>query len=286
VSQKAAQPAAGSAGAGPAKAEASHPYRTAIDELRSTARWLITTFAAVAGVLLAGVQLTGIGELEGDELTGALICAAVAIVGVALAIHGAARVLTTRSATPGALLTSKEAKKLHEAVAEDPFLLRGQAADLAQLIDRYRASMTTAVPANAGYTKEAVARTVMSLTRTAVYLRVRQVFGQSLAWIFVGALLTAAGAVGFAYFSNPPDEEKKKSAPTLAAPSRVDVRLTAAGEQLFGKALGEGCTQRPVAALVLGGTVKEPDVVTLPTTTCTSQRVVLTRDLGVAVAKP
>jgi type IV secretory pathway VirB2 component (pilin) len=36
----------------------------AVQQMTETAKWLIGVFAAIAGVLLAGVQLTKIGQLD------------------------------------------------------------------------------------------------------------------------------------------------------------------------------------------------------------------------------
>ena len=42
-------------------------YATATDNLRAAARWLLTAAAAAGGVLVAGLQLTGLGSLGADD---------------------------------------------------------------------------------------------------------------------------------------------------------------------------------------------------------------------------
>jgi type IV secretory pathway VirB2 component (pilin) len=57
-------------------------YATATETLRATIRWLVTAAAAVGGVLVAGLQLTGIGSLGRHDL----LRLAVAVTGLVLAL--------------------------------------------------------------------------------------------------------------------------------------------------------------------------------------------------------
>ena len=43
-------------------------YSEAIEHLRSTSKWILSVFAAVAGVLVAGLQLSSLGKVEPSYL--------------------------------------------------------------------------------------------------------------------------------------------------------------------------------------------------------------------------
>jgi hypothetical protein len=44
-------------------------YCKAIDHLRNTSKWILSVFATVAGVLVAGLQLSNLGKIESHYLT-------------------------------------------------------------------------------------------------------------------------------------------------------------------------------------------------------------------------
>jgi hypothetical protein len=71
-------------------------YNQAAAALRSTAQWLITAFAAIAGVLVAGVPLTGIGRIKvgTNEFYAAIGGLALALLAIAYIIRQVAKVLT------------------------------------------------------------------------------------------------------------------------------------------------------------------------------------------------
>ena len=51
----------------PAPATSANSYSAAAQTIRATVRWLLTTAAGVAGVLVAGLQLTSLGSLKLDD---------------------------------------------------------------------------------------------------------------------------------------------------------------------------------------------------------------------------
>jgi hypothetical protein len=67
-----APPTGASAPASAPEQEPADPFATAKSNLRDTVKWLATTFAALAAVVLAGSSLTGISQLSGSALTLAL----------------------------------------------------------------------------------------------------------------------------------------------------------------------------------------------------------------------
>ena len=66
--------------------------QASVERYRDVAKWLITVFAAVGGVLVAGSQLTSLGNLDLDEDRGRLL---VALAGLALALAMAVLIVSS-----------------------------------------------------------------------------------------------------------------------------------------------------------------------------------------------
>jgi hypothetical protein len=106
--------------------ERSSPLVLAFDQfaaakanLRDTVKWLTTTFAALAAVVLAGTSLTGISTLSGWRLVVALAGGAVGLISIFLAIATALRLLISESFFLTQLEDDKEIKQLLDARAGD-----------------------------------------------------------------------------------------------------------------------------------------------------------------------
>ncbi len=73
------------------------PFANAKSNLRDTVKWLATTLAALASVVLAGASITGISGVHGGTLIAALLAALVGLVCVFGAIGILLRLLTSES---------------------------------------------------------------------------------------------------------------------------------------------------------------------------------------------
>src|SRR5437588_578934 len=73
-----------------------------VDQLRSTAKWLIAALAAVGSLLATGTQLSSLGRLDASSgrLHVAIAALAAALLGVAYCIGQALRVLEARPLNP------------------------------------------------------------------------------------------------------------------------------------------------------------------------------------------
>jgi hypothetical protein len=78
-------------------ASAVDPFASAKANLRDTVKWLATTFAALAAVVLAGTSLTGLSHLTGLKLAVALIGGGGGLACVILAAGVMLRLLTSES---------------------------------------------------------------------------------------------------------------------------------------------------------------------------------------------
>ena len=93
------------------------PYLKASDNIRAAARWLVAAFAAVGGVLVAGVPLTDIGRIKPWSTdffwaTGGL---AVALAAIAYMIYTTSRVFTDRFVSFNEFIGGDRPRRSHPA---------------------------------------------------------------------------------------------------------------------------------------------------------------------------
>lgn len=262
-------------------------YSLAAAQIRATAKWLIAAFASIGAVLVAGVQLSKLGQLHGARLADALVSIAVGFLGVGVALVATARVLTPEGANPENLLQDRRFKRVRQDISKDRSLLRGQATDLGSLLGEYHAAVvasdgeerTDDDPVEDPERMHDLAAVVGGLLRLAVYYRIVDLFRHARVAVFTGAILVGAGAVGVAYFANPPTGGAALSSEMRPA-YRVRLLLTPNGARLLREAGGSHCRRAPSQAVMIGGRANSPDVVTMPADGCPSIRLNLDRSYG------
>jgi len=84
---------------GDAASPATEPYESSLADLRASLKWLAASAGAVAAVLVAGLQLSDLGNLHFAWMVLAVVAAGVAIAAVLLFLFGATAVITTRGRT-------------------------------------------------------------------------------------------------------------------------------------------------------------------------------------------
>lgn len=109
-------------------------FAEAIGQVRTTAKWLIGAFGAIAAALIAGISLSDLGKVHG---TGYVVAAFVSVV-VALLSATIAIVATARVLTPPTILLDEIEPIVGPLVAKDITLLRGQGTELHELLMRYK----------------------------------------------------------------------------------------------------------------------------------------------------
>lgn len=273
---------------------------SAIDQTRSTAKWIIAAFAAVGASLIAGLQITGLGKLEGQDLALAVAGLAVALSAVITAI-----VLVGRVLTPPLVLLDEVKEQVGDLVEADRTLLKGQAGDLPTLLRRYETAYDDYVRLWTEAEKhpedndkrelaEAVGNELDGLEDAVNWLRslalsqkVRKAFTGMLGPLIIIVAFAAAGVAAFAYASNRPEAKAESTPHTSKAvgqtPVGVAVRLSRDERALLAPRLGRHCGARGLQALAIGGRPVALDVVTLPTARCRSVRVVVTPKAGIVV---
>lgn len=265
----------------------------AIDRIRETTKWLVTSFAAVGAVLIAGSQLSGIGkldvctamELRCLRLPLAVLGAVTPLVAVAVMIAAAIGVLLPRDWTLSQLTTEWREREHTSAVvaffATSPELLQGfgSVVDLHAEIGRVRQARAAArnewkrasdqdqKAAARGLQRidgqlRSLYRRAATITAIANYVSLRSDFRRFRVKFFAGAVVVALGLVVFAWAANPPTVQRP---PSLRNADLTNARLR--GANLRGADLrGANLTGVDLTGANLDGA--KLDKVTWARTTC------------------
>jgi hypothetical protein len=252
--------------------------QSAIDRYRDLAKYLITIFAGVGALLVAGTQLASIGDLSLDD-PGRLIAAAV---GLALTIGAIAAVvgLALKVLRPVDMRLEDVAADagLRAEIERRPSLLGG-AGSLAEVRDNLQTSALDEEDRESWYD---VADQIVGY---AAYLRTRATFESAWRPMLLAAIVGVIGITAFTWGANPPHDDTQAS---VLAPTPVAVRisLTSDGRDALADALGgKPCAAGVIAGLSIGGTEAAPKVVVPPHGSCKAAQFVLTSDWGAATRK-
>jgi len=260
--------------------------------LRDTAKWILTSFAAVGALLVAGLQLSSLGELTGDtpdsRIFAALVGIAAAAFGVALAIWCTSTVLAPFLNTFGSadeeIKTARKVLADREIVGETYDELKEKIAHADTAIDeaatkhgRDSPEYVAAVAAREEWEplKQLALASIGSKLLWRRYARARK-------GVVVAIALVTAGVVAFAWGANAPEEEKETPVVLGEAPLLLDVTLTPAGVEALAKK--RACEQKTLMVLSIGGEEGKREVVTIPRGSCRAVRFVLSPNLGTATA--
>jgi hypothetical protein len=233
-----------SAGAGlvPPGASPAASYATATGNLRAAARWLLTTAAASGGVLMAGVQLTGLGTLGAEDWPRLLIAClglAAGLGAVGYLIFQASLMLTDEWITLAQLdmevinrqLTGsgrrrdrRRLERIGKIRAElesyqDEFY--GSVADsisdlYRRLIEANKNAREWPSPAHAKEAAE-LKDAVDTVVQAANYSYARSAFAALRQHLIGAGAVFVAGIVIFAYAANPPAHAARSTPPRLPA---------------------------------------------------------------------
>jgi hypothetical protein len=134
------RPAAEASGAASATSPLPSPL-AAVDDMRTTAKWMLAAIGAVGAALISGGPLAAVGQVHG--VPHAIVAGAglvLALIGVLLAIWFTTLVLTPRLTTPGVFTdpkTSRKLAKLTSLIDKEPEYFLGEVAtSVADLLSR------------------------------------------------------------------------------------------------------------------------------------------------------
>lgn len=251
--------------------------QTAIDRYRELAKYLITIFAAVAGLLLAGTQLASIGKLSWDDEAERVVAAGIGITaGLSAVAWIVVRALEVLRPVEMSLEQLLRDSKLTADIEALPTLLQ-PASSVRELQEWLDGDMLE--PEERAVWVEAAE----DVTARAAYRTVEQRFKTALRDMLLAAIVGTAGIVAFAWGANPPDDES--AAPVVQpVPAIVTVSLTASGREALRDALGRACSAGRFRALAIGGTESRPRIVALPERGCRQTQFLLPAAWGAAAA--
>jgi hypothetical protein len=265
------------------------PYEGALQAIRSTAQWLVAAFSALGAVLLGGAPFTAVANLDFEtaEFWLAIGGLAIAVVSIVYVVPQIASVFTYRFAN---LTTLRDA----EVTETDPYmaqvrrqidyageeLYRDVAATLPDLFDaiRRRNEVSRGQVDGSPVVDEQALRLAAAgqqVVSFANYEVARRRFREIVPRIVAAAVVVGVGVVSFIYFSNQPQEAE------VDAPTAVTLSISEGAAERLG--LGDECDRSAIEAVAIGGTFREPEVVTRETTTCRAVRFTLKESDGVAV---
>lgn len=268
------------------------PLLAAGNRIRETAKWLTVSLAVLGGVLMAGTQLSSIGQVEpgSQRFLIALAGACAGVVGTVLILFGTVWTATT---PPVNFFTLKPKKYL-----KDPMLLQGKK-DINSLRAQYVKALEKKVyyvaanRQNANrHTHEAATNSILNLKdldgivrnvlQVASYEKLRRRWRIAAAIISVGAILGSCGVAVFVWAINPPTNavESVVSPVSVGEVSRMAVSLTPEGGAALGASLGSTCPiTEPVQVVVLKESPSGADIV-VQDPRCKQIRILLTPAWG------
>lgn len=250
--------------------------QAAIDRYRDIAKYLITIFAGVGALLIAGTQLSSLGKLSWDDtpdrVVGAALGLLLALGSVAWIVREALKILRPIELSLDDVVADADLRAHMDA---RPGALGG-----APSVTALRNLRTGTLLDDRGEEWDAVTTGVIG---QAAHRRARDQFDAAWRSMLIAALIGSLAIACFAWAANPP---KRATAPATVqpAPAAVTLDLTDDGREALDGAIGEKCADAPVQALSVGGAEGAPRVVTVPSTACKAAQFVLPPEWGSAVS--
>jgi hypothetical protein len=280
----------------------------ASDRIRETTKWIIASFAAVGAALVAGTQVSGIGELHpwGPRMWLAALGGALALLGIAVAIWKGSTVLVAGAVALNELEHRTAPQSVATLLRDNPVLYGGyeNVAALHRAFEVATREMKVAfsrlyaekrptdelkdAAARADLQADLVSQVVSRLLDAASTTIVRASFTASRPWLFAGALATASGVGIFTWAVNPPKPTNDTPLTVRVTPMRTaEIVLSAEGVRILGPQLGANCdTRRLLTVTPKAGTSGPLWVVAVPTENCEPVQFALTQAMGAILASP
>jgi hypothetical protein len=275
------------------------------EQVRQAAGWVVAVFAAIAGLLLTGIQLTALANADGPEEVLALGAVAMTILGalvvivahvsVLVAKPGNLRSVVRRSKEWWARLPGNTDRALTRAYEHEmaptvasQLALPAEGDAPTRTLDGFIGYFDSRFPpANTSQLSQ-IERDRLNLTmqRVRAFLSlaaVRHRFRVARLWLIVGAILSVAGIVVFAQATaddevtaDPPAAEAGEARPVVIEP--LDE-----GRAAIAAVVGDTCAAEDLPAYLLSNTGSTAEVVTVPREGCPATRFEM--DLGHAVIR-
>lgn len=260
-----------------------------VSHIRETAKWVVAAFAALAVAMMAGTQLSSIGELETTDFMMenrwgfAFGAGALALLAIGVVVWSALQVLLADPIDLAAV-KAQEANFLSRGgkgpepedvlfVKNSGMLDAGQS--VSQFVgkdDEIRKAFAQVKPDDVQQQQQLADSLVLHQQNLRVlkallrYESVRRA-AQSSKWWMLGAGLVGGLAIGvFTWAANPP-AATVETAP-FKTPAVAQAHLSEESQKRLSSVLGAECVADPVDVLVTGVSGNDASVITMPTDTC------------------
>ena len=269
---------------GPSAGGIADQAKAAIDQFRSVGKWIITSFAAVGTLLLAGVQLTSIGTVSGGRLALAIVGLAVSVAAVLVAVRSVAALLEPHVSAPDSAIDAAddtstplgEFFKDHKQVILPPGI--NTAAELKEKFDRLR-SQAQRSPGDESNLRSMLT-SYSNIVWWSSYQTAKKNFDRTCSFVMGSAVLIAVGASLYAWAATGPT--KASSSDNAAQPSSTPVvepvpvsailKLTSIGKDAFKGDLSSICidaaTTKGIPAIAISADSSETTVILIPSHDC------------------
>ena len=266
--------------------------------VREAAKWLLSAFAAIFAVVIAGLQFSALGSVDGAAMYWAAGSAMVALtVSIAVVIRAGLlladpgltfddllkrevkariKLVNQRQKTDARLRTVGSVDPLLARVISDRSLLHHDRAEPSRLRDALRAARSASPPVM-GAVEDASADIAVAVGVGNDYhfrTRFRSLITLT-AWL---AALCAGSVVIFAISTA--GAQRQALAVPEAAPGVLYLKPGLTGAAM---GLGETCAETSISVMLVGGTYSEPVVAVPRTASCTAGELTVSRDIGIVV---
>jgi hypothetical protein len=250
--------------------------QAAIDRYRDLAKYAVTIFAAVGGLLVAGTQLSTVGSLQWPQNEGRIIAGGagfiVAIVAAGFIVWNVLNVLSP---------VEMSFEKVKEKVGDRKFTVPVELLRPYDSLDEL--ALVIQVSDIGSSTHEALLDQAAEIVDKASYDEIASRFKVARLWMIGGAFLGTAGIVAFVWGVNPPKSETAEPV-VRPVPQGVNVSLTHVGREVLAGSLGDRCDFERIDAITLGGTEDRPLVLALEENGCKLTQFSLPPNWGKATA--
>lgn len=237
--------------------------RSAIDHYRDLAKYLITIFAGIGGLLLAGTQLTTIGSLSFDRTPGRI---AAALIGGGVALAAALWIVARAIQVLKPVKVSFE--DVRNGVRDGTLAVHPEELTPFLSVEELAVAIEVAEPHSP--LQVALRAEGASLVDQAAAQTVADEFEFSFWGMLGGAALATLAIAFFVWGVNPPKEETEPAPDPIVrpVPQPVTLSLTRPGREVLDDSLGKRCVEHRISAISVGGTEDRPRVVTLARDGC------------------
>lgn len=252
---------------------------------------MLTAFASVGVILVGGLSLTALRELDvgGNERWLAVVGAGAAILGVVISIRSAFGVFNASTVTLDELAGDDDAfSEVREAVKATPSLSASYADDLRLLATEYRETrqeMRDALAAHhADQGDQAKRAAAERLTRAmksldgltadvlafASFTRIRFAFEKAKRWMTLGAVFTAGGVLTYAFMISTVEPGRVPVVGDQPTEVVVDVVDDATIRERLAERLGARCNLDELSGVALAAHGQVVTVAVVPSRNCSA----------------